>query len=478
MPSAGSNVARVPTLHKIGYGVGNLAYSIPYQATASYLIFFATAILKIPATLAGVAVFISLAWDALVDPVFGYLSDNTESRRFGRRHQYILIGGFSAALLTVALWSIRESGSMWTRFALLLFVVLVLRTSLTVLNIPYLALGGELSSDYDERSSIQGMRAVFYLAGMIVALVGAPILIFGSTPEFPRGQLNPAVYPRMGIAFCVLGVIATLITYFATKRYIPLLPQRTPEMRQRKTSFGNLARDFVGALRNRDLLMVVLMIFFIEVGFQLGIGIGFHVNTYTYRLSGPIIGLLALIILGTSVISQPFWVRFTRKYEKRTALVVGLIVGAVGFIGAPWAHVWWKLFPIDPNTLPMTLGVFMFVAGLGNGAFMSIPNAMIADTADAEEAKSGKRDEGLFFGMYVFAYKLGAGLSLLASGIVLDIIGFDPNARTQSAATEFNLAMVPTYFLLVFSPLTILCILNYTITRARWRATQEALGRL
>jgi glycoside/pentoside/hexuronide:cation symporter, GPH family len=477
MRSAAGSAARIPTLNKLGYGVGNLAYSIPYQATASYLIFFSTAILKIPATLAGAAVFLSLAWDAVTDPLIGYLSDNTESRRFGRRHGYILIGGLTTAALTFVLWSIGTTGSVWTRFALLLLVVLLLRTTLTVIYIPYLALGGELSTDYDERSSIQGVRAAFYLAGMLVALAGVPMIFFRATAEFPRGQLNPDVYPRMGMVLGLLAALATVVTFFATKKSIQHLPNRTAEMKRRGLSAFNLWSDFAAALRNRDLLMLVIMIFLIEFGFQLGIGIGIHVNTYTYKLSGPMIGLLALVILGTSVISQPFWVWFTRRFEKRTALMAGLLIGAAGFIGAPWVHVWWKLFPLDVRTLPLTLSIFMVAAGLGNGAFMSIPNSMVADTADVEEARSGKRDEGLFFGIYTFAYKFGVGLSLLASGVVLDAVGFDPHASVQSAATEFNLAMVPTYFLLFFCPLTILCIVNYRITRSRWRAIQQQLGR-
>ena len=149
------------------------------------------------------------------------------------------------------------------------------------------------------------------------------------------------------------------------------------------------------------------MIFVLEAGFQFGINIGIHVNTYTYGLTGPQIGILGLTVLGASVLSQPFWLWFTKRFEKKTALVAGLAIGFVGFVGAPWTHVWWKLFPIDGGRVVLTLALFMFVAGIGNGAFMSIPNSMTADAADLEELRSGKRDEGLYFGVYIFAYKLG-----------------------------------------------------------------------
>jgi glycoside/pentoside/hexuronide:cation symporter, GPH family len=466
--------ARIPALRKVGYGVGNVAYSLPYQASASFFLYFATEILKIPPALAGGAGLLSAVWDAITDPLVGYLSDNTEGR-LGRRHPYLLGGGLSIAVLTFFFWTIPPGASLVVRIALLFGLLLLLKTALAAYYIPYLALGGELSRDYDQRSSIQGVRAVFYLAGMITALVGGPVIFFRSTPSYPKGQLNPAAYPRMAAAFAVLAAATALISFFATRRYIAILPQRTAEMRARKASAAHVMRDFFEALKNRELLMLVLMIFVLEAGFQFGINIGFHVNTYTYGLSGPMIGLLGLIVLGTSVISQPFWVWFTKRFEKKTALVAGILIGFVGFIGAPWTHVWWKLFPIQAPTLPLTLGLFMVAAGLGNGAFMSIPNSMIADAADVEELRTGKRDEGLYFGTYTLAYKAGTAVSWALAGIALSWIGFTQGSTVQSEDVRFRLAMTPSYLLLATAPFALFFILRYGITRERWRQIHEAL---
>jgi GPH family glycoside/pentoside/hexuronide:cation symporter len=463
--------ARVPTLSKLGYGVGNVAYSLPYQATATFFIFYATAVLKIPPGIAGIAIAASSIWDAVIDPLIGFLSDNTRSRRYGPRHPYLLAGGLLIAALTALVWSVSPHAfRYWTVFLWLI----LLKTALATYYIPYLALGGDLASDYGERSVIQGIRAAFYLAGMILAIAGATFLFFRSTPAYPRGQLNPAAYPRMGVAFSAVVIVAMLIGILATRRYIPSISRRTARMAS--TSAGWLENLFQG-LRNRDLLMLVLMIFVLEAGFQFGIAIGIHVNTYTYGLSGPMIGVLTMIVLGTSVLSQPFWVWFTKRYEKKTALVAGILIGFVGFIGAPWTHVWWKLFPIQASTLPWTLGIFMVAAGLGNGAFMSVPNSMISDAADLEELRTGRRDEGLYFGLYTPAYKFGVMISLLLSGFALAFIGFNPNLRVQSEATKFQLAMVPTYLLLATAPFALFFILRYGITRERWTQIHAELER-
>jgi Na+/melibiose symporter-like transporter len=468
--------ARLSTLVKVGYGVGNVGYSLPYQLTASFFMLYATEILKIAPAVAGGIGALSIVWDAVTDPAAGALSDNTEGGKLGRRHPYLLGGGLAIAVLSYFLWTIAPAAGPTVRFVSVVIFLLLLKTALAVFFVPYLALGGELSRDYDERSSIQGVRAVFYLIGMILALGGAPILFFRSTPEFPRGQLNPAAYPPMAAAFSVIAAIAVMLCFFATLRFVPLLPRKSDAMRAQSLSVRSLWKDFREATRNRELLTLVLMIFILEAGFQFGISIGNHVNTYTYGLSGPQIGFLGLTVLGTSILSQPFWVWFTRRFEKKTALVAGLVIGLVGFAGGPWTHVWWKLFPLTGGRVVFTLAIFMFIAGIGNGAFMSIPNSMVADAADLEELRTGKRDEGLCFGTYTFAYKAGTACSWVLAGGALSLMGFVAGSPTQTAAVKFQLAMVPTYLLLAVGPLALFAISRYGITRARSRETQVALA--
>ncbi|MCK5242258.1 MFS transporter [bacterium] len=468
---------KLSVLRKIGYGVGNVSYSLGHQVIASFFIFYATAILKIPPGLAGIIIAISAVWDGISDPLMGYLSDNTESRRFGRRHQYLLLGSLLIAVFSYLLWSIDPSADSLRNFWVVLFLVLAVKTGLTIYVVPYNAVGGELSTNYDERSSIQGYRAVFYMCGLMIAIGGSTIYFFRSTPEFTKGQLNPAAYPAIGIAFSIIILLAALFSFLATRKYIPHLPQRSSVMKARKISFFALWTDLKSSLRNRNILALVLMIFFIEVGFQLGIAIGFHVNTYTYNLTAPVIGILTLIIFLFSIVSQPFWLWVAKKLDKKKALLLSLIPGLIGFIGAPWTHVWWKIFPVDAPSLPYTLAMFFVFAGIGNGAFMSLPFSMVADAVDSEEVKTNKRDEGLFFGLYTLAYKLGTSLSLLASGIVLTATGFDPQLLVQSDSTKFNLAMVPTYFLLLLTPLAFCALWHYSIDRKTYQKIREVLGK-
>jgi Na+/melibiose symporter-like transporter len=467
-------LGRISSVGKLGYGVGCIGYSLPHQIVAASFLLYATSILKVPALWAGVIIAISAAWDAVSDPLMGYLSDNSSSRRLGRRHQYILVGGVLVSLMTWGFWSIDPELGFTLKLALLFALVLLIKTALTVYVAPYNALGGELSTDYDERSSIQSYRGLFYLVGMIIALVGSNVFFFRSTPSYPKGQLNPDAYPAMGFTFCLIALAAVLITFFSTLRYVPELPRRKP---LQASPLGGLMRDLRSAFSNRDFRALAFMIFIIEVGFQITIAIGFHVNTYTYKLPGPIIGIHGLVILGCSILSQPFWLWVTRRWDKKTALILGMFSAFFGFFGAPVAHVALRLFPIDAPSLPYTLGFFFAFGGLGNGAFMSVPYSMVADTVDAEEVETGKRQEGLYFGIYTFAYKLGTSISLVTSGVVLHLVGFDPDLDLQSAATRFNLAMTPALLLLLFSPFGLWSLTRYRLDRSRYAEIRSRLDR-
>ena len=91
---------RLGPFDKLGYGVGCVGYSLPHQIIASSFLLYATAILKVPALWAGVVIAISAVWDAVSDPLMGFVSDSTSSRRFGRRQQYLLLGGAAVSART------------------------------------------------------------------------------------------------------------------------------------------------------------------------------------------------------------------------------------------------------------------------------------------------------------------------------------------------------------------------------------------
>lgn len=449
-----------PVKTKIFYGFGAIAYSLPHQIIASFFLFYVTVILHIPPITAGIIMSISLIWDALTDPLIGHVSDKTQSVRFGRRHLYLIIGGVGTAIGTMFLWSISPHESELYKITMLLIWILFTKIMLTFYGAPYFAIGGSMSNDHDESTSIQSYRASFHVVGIAIATVGSTVVLFNSTAQYPKGQFNPEAYPLMGFSAALISLIVALIAIILIPKdrgefspSVPLPPKT------------NIITLILGSLKNTNFRALFLLIFLIEVAFQVSLSIGFHVSTYTYNLTGPQIGLLGLTILVFSILSQPFWVSLSRKFEKKTALIAGMFFGIIGFAGLPLTFIGFEWLPLNqPQTLPFML-VFSVLSGLGNGAFMSIPFSMVADTIDQNEESTGLHQEGFYFGLYNFSYKAGISISVLIGGILLETIGFDSSLTQQSVETSYYLAMIPAWLLILFFPAMYLVISKYQLNR-------------
>ena len=161
----------IPLIDKIGYGAGNLTFGVVIQIISTYMVFYSTVIHNLPGSIIGLAIGISVVWDALSDPIMGHISDHTKPKRFGRRHVYILFGTFSIAFFNFFLWVLPvEMPTIW-KTVLIISLLIVVKTCTTIYSVPHTALGAELTDDYNERSSIQGIRSIFFILGLFSANV-------------------------------------------------------------------------------------------------------------------------------------------------------------------------------------------------------------------------------------------------------------------------------------------------------------------
>ncbi|TAN07536.1 MAG: MFS transporter [Rhodanobacteraceae bacterium] len=442
-----------------GYGSGGMVLAAYYLVSASFL-FYATTILHVSPDVAGVVIGLSTLWDALTDLPLGWMSDHTRSQRLGRRHPFLIAGGIAVAVLTVVLWSIPRGLPPGLTIVWLVAALFALKTAISAFVVPHTAMGSDLVESYDGRTTAQAYRATFQVVGMALALIGSSAWFFRPTPAFPQGQLNPAAYAPMGWACAVLILIVTTITVSSTWQFIPRMriARGAPRVGWRAV------RDVLG---DHNLRALVFLILATEIGAQLTFALGFHINTFTYGLSGPEIAVLMIGLLVSAVVSQPIWARIARRYDKRPALYMAVALAVVGIAGAPFTHVAWHWFPLAPSAhVVLTLLPFQILAGLGNGAFWSLPYAMVTDCARANENRSGVNLAGAYTGLYIFAYKLGSSLSVALSGFLLGFIGFRDKALVQAPATRYDLAIYPAILLLVLLPVMLLALHSYRLKRA------------
>ncbi len=420
----------------IGYGFGNLGYGIVSQILASYLVFYGTAIQGISGSLIGLAVSIGVIWDGLTDPLMGYISDKTSSKMFGRRHLYLIVGAGGIALANYLLWILDISSSASFKFFWIFFISILLKTFLTMFATPYTALGAEMSNDYNERTTIQSSKTVFFLIGIGAATVIGPFAFFKPTPEFPTGQLNPMAYKHLGLTASLLILASGLLCYLATKKYIPILPKPQTTATD-KEWYKRLILDFKAAFTNKDYRVVVYSYLFTNIATALVSTFGLHVFTYTFGLSNKGISLILGTQVAVCVIAQPIWIKISKLIDKKPSALLGIFINIFGclvFI----IMVFWRDF-FGGNIVYML--PYAAITGFGSSGLFTLPLSMIADTIDVEEYKHGIRTEGIYYGCLTFFYKLSQSAVIFLLGIILDIIRFNSDLPIQPESTKLVLGL-------------------------------------
>jgi len=425
-----SKKAQVSMMDKISYGIGNFPIGISIQVIGAYLVFFSTTILHLPGTLVGMIVSIGIIWDAVTDPVMGYLSDHTNSKRFGRRHLYIFTGSFGMAVINYFIWSIEDSGSIGLKFTLLLILIILMKTVMTIYTTPYTALGAEMSTDYDERTTIQGTKTMFFLLGLAFVTVFGLYVIFAPTSAYPIGQLNPLAYKRLGISTSILILVFGLVSFTGTKKYIPLLraSQKPPT---EEFHVKNMVSGVFRVFRNKSFRSVGLTYMFNNMASAIISNIGLHVFTYTFALDSQKIAIVVGFQFAVSIVCQPLWTIVSKKLDKKNALRLALLIS----ISASLMFGLLVIFRASVTESILYFLPFSALAGFGLGGMFTLPLSMMADVIDVDELHSGERSEGVYFGSLTLFYKFSQSITLVGVGIFLDLIKFDSVRNTQLEST-------------------------------------------
>lgn len=204
---------------KLAYSLGQAAQNGGFDAAIGFVFFYYSAVLGLSGALVGAALAVSLAFDAVVDPLVGSWSDNMKSR-LGRRLPLMILGAPLIALAVGLLFSPPAGLGQAALFGWLAVMSVAARGAISLFNVPYIALGAEMSADYGERTSVVVYRAV---AGILAAVV---ITAIGYSVFFARGGLQrPDGYPGFGWSVAALLLACLTLCCLGVGRYAAGLPQ-------------------------------------------------------------------------------------------------------------------------------------------------------------------------------------------------------------------------------------------------------------
>ena len=280
--------------NKVAYGVADLGISLLTASIQFFLLFYYTDVLGIDPALAGTALLVGkLTWDAINDPLFGFITDRTKSR-WGRRKPYMLFGAIPFGLTIWLLFSLPPGMKGATAFLAVLGSFLLVDTTQTLVSVPYYALSAELTRDYDERTSLISIRMIFTVVGYIM---GAALTTMIAGIFINMGWSKTAAYSGMGAVFGIVVIVTVLVTTFGVKE--------TPNPDQEPAKMPALSQ-LKHVFKNRPFVQYMIMSTIISVSFTLLTALLPYFLTYQLRMTDQI-SLVMLVMLGTIAVFLVPW---------------------------------------------------------------------------------------------------------------------------------------------------------------------------
>jgi Na+/melibiose symporter-like transporter len=455
------------------YGVGQMLWGVKDTAFHYYLFFYYQQVLGLSGELAGAAAFIAILFDALSDPLMGHISDNWRSKE-GRRHPFLLIGALLFSLPILAIFNPPADLGQMQLFAWYLVFAIVVRTVVTIFATPHMALGAELSDDYQERTRVFGTRVVFgFFGGLIVHIISLFILL----PQDKGGTLYADGYQAVGLLVAFIGTTSGLISWWGTRDQIPRLKLQTPA--QDESRWYDCFRQMWLAFELRNFRVYMLASLSFTAVYGLTQTMTFHVSTFYFQLTSEQQGGIMLSIAIALIPAYIIATSASNKWGKRGALLRLIMVS--GFIGTLPVNL--ALLgmapPIGSSALYALILVSTVVSGAIGIANLSIAVAMVPDMIDEYELLRGTRQEGIFSAAQTFSQKVSFGVGTFFAGMLIAFTGLESGEMPGAVSTEslgrLAMAMGPA-LLAVY--LLISCIyLSYRLDEKRLHQIHLALGR-
>lgn len=407
--SSASDEQRVPLLTKLVYGTGDWSMASFNTIRQIFYAIFLTDVVGLAPGLASFAALLGIVWDAINDPIIGSLSDRITTR-WGRRRPFLLLFSIPFGAAFVLLWW----APPWEHPAALMVHVtlayMLTDTLQTLVVVPFLALMPEMTEDYDERTSLTSYRMVFNLIASLAAAAGAPEIVAAfDTPQ--RG------YMVMALIFGGLGALPFLLIFLLTRERHEQSSVPDLNIRQSlKLAWRNVPFRIATGINllnwvTFDLVALMLPYFlkyWIDGGEQ------------AHQIAVPLLGnlttesLVFFILLTTAIAAVPLWNYAAHHWNKRTAYIAGMSF---------WAVVQILVITVMPGQYTYMF-ILAFFAGISVSTAHVLPNALFPDVLEWDELLTGRRRDGMYYGILNLTRKVTSAVSIFLALQVLALFNY------------------------------------------------------
>jgi GPH family glycoside/pentoside/hexuronide:cation symporter len=459
--------AVVPMGQKIAFGLGMLANQMFPAALGIFMVVLVEN-LGMPTWMWGITFFLPRILDAFIDPIMGFISDNTRSK-WGRRRQYVFIGAIIMGISFIVMWQLyRESGIDYNFYYFLLWSI-VFYLGLSIFSVPFVAMGYEMSDDFHERTSIM---AISQWIGQW-AWVIAPwfwVVMYDPTwfPNADTATRTLAVW--VGISCMILAMVPAI--FIKSKSTINEMSFSPLTYKTMGGSLKEIFSSFVEAFKNGPFRKLCIATFFIFNAFNTVAGFTFFIVVY-YLFNGSssdagiwptLFGCLGA--LSTTFIVIPIVSWMSKKMEKKKTFLVCQGISVFGYI-----LLWFLFVPGKPYMFIFALPFFSF----GIGSLFTLMMSMTADVCDMDELISGKRREGIFGAIYWWMVKFGFAIAGLLTGVIMSFVDFHPGAATQTEGAVTGLRLFFSGIPILGTLIAMWVMKDYDLTEEKAREIKKEL---
>ncbi|WP_421860809.1 MFS transporter [Parvibaculum sp.] len=448
---------RLKTRQLIGYGQFIVPLAIIGLPIAIYIPPFYTGTLGLDLATVGFILMIARLSDVVTDPLIGLLSDKTHTR-IGRRRPWILAGIPLLVLSSFMLFNpANDVGNLY-----LLFWISAIYLAFTLIAIPYVAWGTEVSSSYQERSRIAGTREIFMQVGLLTA-IAIPLVY-----SVVNGASENTASSRGAMSW--LGWSTVFLVPLCTVWLFSSLGE-PPRPAVTSMPFG---RGFRIVLKNGPFRVLLIASMFGALSSSVGMGVGILFFEHALGL-GAYAPLLIFVTFVCAILGAPFWVFLGGRVSKHRALAGAAGTSILAFAFVPFIVLWVK--PTVPEFVLPAMLIIVVVQGAASSAGSILGLSILADISDIDTLKSGEPRAAFlvsFLGMVRKIFEaVGIGLALP----VLAWAGFDPRQTTHGEGALNALIVVYCFVPLILSFFSMVAIWNYPVSRDRQARLSAGLAR-
>lgn len=429
-------------IDKLAYAAGDFGCNMSFSLKGTVQTFWLVYMMLETGLLSALLLIVQI-WDAINDPLIGSMIDSDRRKyKLGKFKTYIFIGAVGLLIAGALVFIPARNAEIWLKAVLFIVGYVIWDACYTIANVPYGSMLSLVTEDGGERAQLSTWRSVGSMIGNMLPMVILPMLIWRKEVD-ENG--DPVINPETGVQVetllgervfwvaIIMGVFGFIAFLFMIKKITIRVDEDTVKVNEGEKF--NIFKAFANFMKNRPAIGATIAAMAMFLGMN-SASTATTIMFATYFGKASLSGIASLIGFLPMFLFMPFIKKIVEKWGKKEASVVGSALSVLGGLMM-------FIFPlVDNKNLALVMYIVaLCVFGIGMGVYTCVSWALMADSIDYNEWKTGKREEGTVYSLHSFFRKLAQGVGPSVVLLLMGALGYVSSLGTegQSMATASNM---------------------------------------